>query len=450
MAAISLVANVKDALNIPVHLRVWKVIAPLLLAPLFALANMPEFSEGALKVPLEKEMQKEVAKVRLEDLANIRSLPENQNYPALNPQELQAFARYLNGLAGDLALPGFAVAIVQGGDVPLKHTYGLRKVTEQAPVDADTLFNIGPATAAFSSLLAASIDGLDGFNYDKLARRIWPRFRMSDTRSAEQVTLYQLFTMTAGVPAYTDRILDPSWARPEDVFEVIAQAPIIAPPGRIYETSTVSVAAGGYLTGIAIFRGEELYTAYEKAMTRQLLIPMGMATATFSRGKAESGQNVASPHLRKGSGFDPTKRWEPQVNALAPALGLKASLNDMIQWLSVELLAGQTAKGKRIAPTLSVRQRWQPAPVQGSVGYGMGWTRQYYRGVEIIASMGSYDRQSAAIGILPAYRTGFIVLTNADGEEANRLMQEVALGTAEMFLAMQKAEQTASESGKEN
>ncbi len=421
-----------------------------LFIPLLHAVDPTVFSEGRVQVPLEKEKKPSVAATLLEDLASVRTLPESLDYPALPPEELRAFSEYLDGLAQDLRVPGYALLILQGKDTGLEHCYGLRRVTEIPPVDPNTVFNIGPPTAAFSSLLAATMDGEDGFSYQKLARRIWPRFRMSDSRSADQVDLYQLFTMTAGVPSYTDRILDPAWARPEDVFEVIAQAPVIAPPGRLFEPSTVSSAAAGYLTGIAEHKGEDFYTAYTKAMRTRLIEPLGMTTATFSREKAEAGANIASPHVRKGSGYDPAKRWEPQVNALAPAIGLKASLRDMGRWLTAELLAGETAEGKRLARPISVRQRWQPARAQNSQSYGMGWSRQYYQGVEIIASMGSYDRQSAAIGILPAYRTGFVVLVNCDGEEANRIMQEVALGTAEMFRAMLAEENTPGKPSPEN
>lgn len=406
------------------------------LLPLGLVAEPTIFSDGAIVVPLDKKKPKNP---RLEDLAAIRILPDDLEAPPLPESELKAFADYLDGLASDQRLPGYALTIMQAPKAPFEHFYGYRLVTDSTPIDDETLFNIGPATAAFSSLLAASMEGEDGFTYEKRVQRIWPRFRMSDSRQAESLTLVDLFTMTAGVPSYTDRILDPAWARPEDVFEVIAQAPVIAPAGRMYEHSTVSAAAAGYLTGLAAERDEDFHTAFTKAIKTHLLKPLGMTQATFSRETAEASGLFASPHAVQGSGYDPAKRWEPAVNALAPALGLKASLNDMNQWLSTELNGGIAPDGNRIAPTLAVRQRWQPTQVQNSQGYGMGWNRQYYQGVEIIAAMGSYDRHSAAIGILPGYRTGFIVLINADGEAANRLMQEVALGIAEMFRAIEKA-----------
>jgi len=398
------------------------------------MAESQAFVDGAISVPL-KDAGHDASKPRPADFAAVRILPEHVPPPEIPSGELEAFGDYLEELWRDLGIPGCAIAVMQEDRVILQRTLGLRNVTRKEPVDAQTLFNIGPATMAFSSLLAATLDGESGYSYDKLARRIWPRFRMSSPQSADSVTVANLFTMTAGVPSYIDNILDPAWARPEDVFEAIAQAPVVAPPGRIYEHSRMSAAAAGFLTGIAARRGDGFYEAYTTAAANRLFVPMGMHTATFSPEAAEASGNVAASHQQAGAGYDPAKRWEPEVNAMAPALGLKASLRDMQGWLATELQLGRTPEGERIASELSVRQRWQPALVRGSNHFGMGWKRQYYRSVEIIASMGSYDRQSAVIGLLPAQRTGFIVLTNSGGEASMRLMQEVALGLAEMFTA---------------
>ncbi|WOO42410.1 serine hydrolase domain-containing protein [Rubellicoccus peritrichatus] len=404
----------------------------------------PLYTEGAALVQLgDKDKEEEGRSTsRIEDLATVRVLPSSINYQALPESELNAFSDYLVQLVSDLQIPGAAIAVVQGQDTAIEKTLGRRKVTEPEEIDAETLFNIGPATGAFSSLLAATLNDEVGFSYEKLARRIWPRFRMSSATSADDVTVGDLFTMTAGVPSYIDDILDPAWARPEDVFEAIAQAPVIAPPGRVYERSKLSLAAAGYLTGLAAMREEEIYNAFTQSVQERLMDPIGMSGATFSREAAAASGNLAEPHSRKGPGFDPAKRWEPRINAMAPALGLKAGLNDMKRWLITELQLGATPDGQRIASEQSVKLRWQPALVGSSESFGMGWTRRYYQGIEIVASMGSYDRQSAAIGLLPAYRTGFIVLVNTGGEEASKLMQEVAFGLAEMFAAMEKQEQT--------
>lgn len=404
----------------------------LCLLPSFIAANPKGFSDGGLSFPLDDKSY-DPNNLDTSDRAQVRVLPGVVDPPPLDSKELEAFADYLENLRSDLGVPGAAIAIMQGDQVVLERCMGLRKVTEPGRVDTETLFNIGPATIAFSSLLAATLDNDASFSYEKLARRIWPRFRMNRATSTDTVTIANLFTMTAGVPGYVDGILDPAWARPEDVFEAIAQAPVIAPPGQLYEQSKISAAAAGYLTGLAAVRGKPLYEAFARAVDAQLFGPLGMDSATFSREAAIKSGNFATPHVREGAGFDPVKRWEPMVNAMAPAVGLKASLRDMQAWLATEMQLGVTPNGQRIAQELSIRQRWQPAVVGRGNNFGMGWTRRYYRGVEIIASMGSYDRQSAAIGILPAHRTGFIVLTNSGGEESNRLMQEVALGLAEIF-----------------
>ena len=48
-------------------------------------------------------------------------------------------------------VPGMAVAVVKDGKVVLAKGYGVRKLGEPAPVDAQTLFGIASNTKAFTA-----------------------------------------------------------------------------------------------------------------------------------------------------------------------------------------------------------------------------------------------------------------------------------------------------------
>jgi CubicO group peptidase (beta-lactamase class C family) len=52
-------------------------------------------------------------------------------------------------------VPGAAVAIVENGKVTLARGYGLRRLGSAEPVDADTLFQIGSTTKAFTAAALA-------------------------------------------------------------------------------------------------------------------------------------------------------------------------------------------------------------------------------------------------------------------------------------------------------
>src|SRR5262245_44601825 len=54
-------------------------------------------------------------------------------------------------------VPGAALALIKGGGVVLERSYGFRDLTTQAPVTAQTLFNIGSISKSFTALAIAQL-----------------------------------------------------------------------------------------------------------------------------------------------------------------------------------------------------------------------------------------------------------------------------------------------------
>lgn len=364
----------------------------------------------------------------------VRILPDNVEAPEFPETAWENLSRYWQELISDYQLPGAAIAVVQADGAVFELCVGKRNVREDAPIDAQTRFNIGEATLALTTLMAATADRPDYPVFDRRADSVSPLFRMTDRQALQQCRLRDLLTMTAGAPPYTDQILDPMWTRPEDVFALLGQAPVMSPPGQRFRRSQISATVGGYLSAmLASKQRGNLYENYTAVCAERIFTPLAMSRATFSPRQVKDDVNHAIGHAPAEFGFNPVFIEEPERNPLAPLLGLKLSLDDAVRWLQAELRQGQGGDGQAIAPGVSVRERWQPAVVQNSDHRGMGWTRRYQQEVEIIQASGSYGAQSASIGFYPAYRTGYVVLTNASGEDADRLLQAVALGVAEVL-----------------
>ncbi len=396
-------------------------------------AAQASFRNGGLVIPLQPSDEDVNPALDVSDMASVRTLAPGAPLTQIPPETLERFGEYIAGLCQDYGLPGMAMAVVQDGKVVLQQTLGYANVKTGERITEHTRFNAGPATQALTSLLAATLEDAT-FTYDKPAQKLWPRFRMSAPELSSEVTIRQLLTMTAGIPDYTDNILDPAWARPEDVLAVIAQAPVMANPGQRFNVSQVSVAAAGYLLPRAAGREGEFYEDYVETVQEQIFTPLGMTDSTFSLAEAQASGQMASAHQDAERGrYDPTGFWQPEQNAFAPAIGLKSSLHDMTRWLLTELAMGTAPDGTPIADPVSVRERWQPARTEDSRNYGMGWSRRYYRNVEIIGTEGSYDRHSVAMAIFPGYRTGFVALINADSPDAQKVLTELPLGIAEML-----------------
>jgi len=395
----------------------------------------PRIIDGALVFPL-REASDYYPKLPPKKPPPISTLPDGLKVPTIPAAIAEDFARYILDTVQAYSLPGIAFAIVQANTVTVEKTYGFRSQKEATPIDKQTLFNIGPATQAITSLLAANLSAEFTHLFDEPASKLFPEFRLNDAQSQKNIRLRDLLNMTGGIPDYTDNILDPAWAKPEDIFAVISQSPIIAQPGQIFNYSNVSVSCAGYLLARIHSPESDIYTSFTQSVKQRLLLPMGMTRATFSLDEAKATDNYASPHKQQQEQFKVTARWEPAVNPFAPSIGLKANLEDMQHWLITELQEGIAPNGQRIAPAFAVRERWKPTDVQTKIYSGMGWTHQTYEKTEIIANTGSYDRHTCGIGFMPRYRTGFVVLINTNCPDAAKIVQEMALGLTEILIKL--------------
>ncbi|MGE9296052.1 MAG: serine hydrolase domain-containing protein [Puniceicoccales bacterium] len=359
----------------------------------------------------------------------VRLLPEDASASEIPAGAFRELESYWANIIREDRLPGVAVGVVQTDGLVREFYAGYRNVRQDDRIDANTIFNAGKATLAFTTLMGATGDSPNTPVFDRRASTVSPLFRMTDPRAQENCLVRDLLAMNAGAPPYTDKIFDPQWARPEDVFALLGQAPVMSPPGKHYRPSDISATVGGYLTAMVIGHNRRgLFANYVDVMNEHLMTPLGMKSATFTRPNSD---NVATGHLPDDHGFNPFTPEEPAQHPLAPLMGLHLSMNDAARWIQTELSLGVSPTGERVAPRISVLERWQPEAVRGGDGVGMGWRRIYHEETEILIAEGQHGGQTATIGLFPAYRTGFAVFINAEGDAADRLADSVAFGLAD-------------------
>ena len=223
------------------------------------------------------------------------------------------------------------------------------------------------------------------------------------------------------------KTLDITWSLPEDVFSLIAQTPLSAEPGKLFDYSLLSVAAGGYLIAKRLKPKASIYESYIEAVSQRVLQPLGMNRATFSIKDGE--KNVAAGHVYQEHRWKKLPRWETEVNPLTPALGLKLCLEDAVAWMRFEMTLGKNVEKPLTLPD-DLRRRWKPS---SKSKFGMGWHNSYYQGSMIVTASGSYDHQSVMVGFFPLQKIAFVALLNTDGVRGQRLFQELPLSLAEII-----------------
>jgi putative ATP-binding cassette transporter len=360
--------------------------------------------------------------------------------PPLDASRRDAFKAYLNREWSRNNLPGMAVIIVQRENLILIECYGQADLDKNRPVTAETVFNLGHAGQGLVSLLTATLIYQNKADWDRPVRQLWSGFRMKDREAEAAVSLRDLLSMTAGIPETSEERLKTLWARPSDVFEVIAQSTSLAQPGSTFSYSPISYAAGGYLSAIAAgYASQDLTTGFESSMHHNVFQPLGMKQATFSRIKALSDGQLTQGYRRTDNSWAAQASMEVERDYLAPVRGLKASANDIAQWLLLEVNRGRLPGESRIAEERDITMRWQPPRVRDSRQFALGWYRQFHEGTEIVAHRGTYEHQTTLVAIMPRFHTALAVIINTDDRQAEMMAEDILLSLADMLREIKRS-----------
>ena len=96
-------------------------------------------------------------------------------------------------------VPGIAVAIVKDGKVVLAKGYGVKSVTTQQKVDANTLFGIASNSKAFTSAALAMLVDEGKIKWDDKVIKYLPDFKMYDDFVTREFTIRDLLTHRSGL-----------------------------------------------------------------------------------------------------------------------------------------------------------------------------------------------------------------------------------------------------------
>jgi CubicO group peptidase (beta-lactamase class C family) len=348
-----------------------------------------------------------------------------------------------------VGVPGIAVTIVERGKPTLARGYGVRRLGDDAPVDADTIFQLGSLTKAFTTAaLAVLVDrGQIGWN-DPVTQHI-PWFQMYDPWVTREMTLVDLLVHRSGLGLGAgDLMFVPrsTLSRAETVRRLRYIRPATSfRSGYAYDN--VLYAAAGQL--IEEVSGE----SWERFVREEVLIPAGMRTATSDRVARRATPNRAWPHARRdgplhGMGTQQAlddsghAQFDPELGPnAAPAGGIAASANDMGRWIAIQLAKGALPEGKgRLFSEAASREMWTsrvPVPIKPSPGptaaatpqfdgYALGWNERDYRGHRLLTHGGAVFGAQAVIMLIPERDVGFSVMINCeDGEAALGIAYEL-------------------------
>ena len=325
----------------------------------------------------------------------------------------------------EFEVPGIAVAVMKDGHVIVAKGYGVRKLGEPAPVDANTLFGIASNTKAFTTAALAILVDDGKLAWSDPVTKYLPAFALYDPYVTHELTIRDLVSHRSGLGLGAGDLM--FW--PDTDFtrdQVLAHARFIKPASSFrskYAYNNMMFIVAGQVVQAVSGMG------WEDFIRERIFAPLGMTSTRISSTSFEPGDNVAYPHSRGWRQEGPlTPIHMTKDVTWAPAAGIKTSVNDLSKWIIVQLNRGRLDNGKHLFSEAQSRQLWSaqtiipisepPAPLKAAkpsfAAYGLGWSLRDYRGHKVVGHGGALTGMLSQVSMIPDQNLGVIVLTNQE------------------------------------
>ena len=313
----------------------------------------------------------------------------------------------LPGLLADYAVPGAAIAVMDG-DAHLLRTYGLRRNGTQEPVGSETVFeaaSLGKPLFAYAIVQRVVAGDLD---LDRpLSGVLEEPFLLGDDRIHE-ITARRVLSHTTGFP---------NW-RPNRFSSKPGALEILRQPGSAFGYS-----GEGYMYLQAVIE-QETGKRLDAVMQSDVFAPLGMTRSAFVWSE-DFAPDFALPHNDQGE-----PGVKQRLRLAGAAYSLHSTLEDFARFLSRMLAEDDATADAMLRPQIAFCDN---AALGWSLGWGIerredgDWFWQWgdNQGFKHFV-MGSRSRQKAVL-----------VFTNGDrGANVHRAVTEAVLGFSPQALEL--------------
>ena len=342
-----------------------------------------------------------------------------------------------------IGVPGVSIAIVEDGKVTLAQGWGVRDITTNKAVDADTIFFTGSTGKAFTNAALATLVDEGKIKWDDKVIDHMPDFRMWDPWVTREMTVRDLLVHRSGLGLGQGDLLflpNSTLSRKETVRRIRYLKPATSFRSGYAYDNILYMAAGQLIEEVT---GQ----TWEQYIHGHVFGPLGMKNSTDTDKEFQANPNHARPHSRNdgpvhGMGTQaPLDENATIAQNAAPAGGLAISANDMSQWLLTQLGRGKIpGSDKRLFSQEQSEQMWTGAvitpvpqyPPEFAAAqphydlYALGWGLSDYRGAQVVGHDGAVLGSQATVALLPEKNVGIFIAANSeDGEIIRGLLFEL-------------------------
>lgn len=344
---------------------------------------------------------------------------------------LRGFSTVADEARTNFDVPGAGIAIVYRGEVIFSQGFGLRDVKQNLPMTGDTLFAIGSTTKAMTATVLGMLADERILSWDDKVRQHLPAFNLEDESVAAQLTVRDLVTHRSGMPRHDLMWYNNTTTSREQAVERLAYLEITAAPRTRFQYNNLMFMAAGYLG--AKVAG---YASWEDLMRARLLEPLVMHRSNFAISDMQKDANYALPYYLDHREVSEIP-FRP-VDLIGPAGSVNSSVNEMANWLKLNLANGVfaginliSADGLKDVHAHHMPTGQEPVATEFSPPvYGLGWMVGTYQGKKHLYHSGGIDGFITNVMLFPNDDLGMVAFTNANSD----LAQWLNLTAADLLL----------------
>lgn len=316
----------------------------------------------------------------------------------------------------ELSLPGAAIGIIQDGKLVYRKGFGVKSLGKNEKVTPETLFMIGSTTKPLTTLMLAKLVETGKLKWDSPIHDVLPTFQLEDKKITSQFQIKHTACACTGMPRRDMEFIFGSLSTsPEDVLQQLHSMKPTTGFGETFQYSNSLVAVGGFAGAQAYNMGSDLFTKYENVMNDLVFKPLDMKS---TRVKATSQDNVANAHARnlQGKMTEIPSAFDDSVYAVAPAGSIWSNIDDMANYVMMELRNGKSADGKILYSEEQIlKRRTSQVKLDQTTNYGLGLFLENNKGITIVGHAGNIFGFTHDLFFLPDHGVGMIIQTNAGG-----------------------------------
>lgn len=328
---------------------------------------------------------------------------------------VEALPDFVEKALEQTGVPGAAVAVVSNGEVVFEEGFGVRDVTTDEPVDADTVFQIASLSKPLSSsIVAKAITDDAELSWEDPVVEYLPDFALNDPYVTAHAKISDFFSHRTGIPTGGGDDLEDIGFDADYIMAHMNQIPL-ASFRDTYQYSNFGLTVGG--EAVAASRGQTwAETAHEL-----LFEPLGMTSTTTVHDEYLAADDRAAMHARTGEGVY-EQLFDRDADAEAPAGGVASTAGDIAKWMNMVLANGEVDGEEFIDPLVLAKTYSAHSITGGDARNLTSRTSHYGFGTNVgatvtgrvsISHSGAFGWGAATNAtMIPDLNLGIVVLTN--------------------------------------